>query len=183
MNRKRILSLFLRLLWGFIGIVSLLLGITGWSDGLRVWFEWLGRVDPDTGRWVFVVVGLSLIAAPTVYKLLVDVRRQRKDKRDRLEHERFQHMGYVAACATVNEYIKYAIEEKPDGRRLTIRLAILDAFEKTCPDGMTGHKSYNGYLLNSWLRYNAAELLIKHRHTLQRQVTSPTVTPADSDEQ
>ena len=117
MNRKRILSLFIRLSWRFIGIVSLLLGIAGWPDGLRVWFEWLGRVDPDTGRWIFVVVGLSLIAAPTAYSLLVAVRRQRKDKRDHLEHERFQHMDYMAACATVDEYTKYAIEEKPDKLR------------------------------------------------------------------
>ena len=45
--------------------------------------------------------------------------------------------------------------------------AILNKFEELCPGGVPEKAVYNGYLLNAWLRFNAAELLIKNQNELK----------------
>ena len=101
-------------------------------------------------------VSLAAIASPVVYGRLVAWNRRRQDKR-------FQNLGYLAACATVNAYIQFSTK----GGGPFVAHTIIRKFEELCPEGVVGKAIYDGYLINSWLRFNAAELLIKHQNELK----------------
>ena len=56
---------------------------------------------------------------------------------------------------------------QPKGGGPFVAHTIIRKFEELCPEGVVGKAVYNGYLLNSWLRFNAAELLIKRQSELK----------------
>lgn len=60
-----------------IGIVLDIIGIGGFSDDIKQWGIWknnymgLNSLDQNTWRWIFVIVGTGMIAAPTIWKKLL----------------------------------------------------------------------------------------------------------------
>ena len=114
-------------------------------------------VDSEAARWIVTLVSLAAIAYPVVHwKCGIWIERRR--------HKRFQNLGYLAACGTVDAYIKFASK----GGGPFAAHPILTKFEELCPEGVPEKAVYNGYLLNAWLRFNAAELLIKSQSALKR---------------
>ena len=138
------------------GLVGLLLSVPTWPDRWRAWLGVFGMVDSEAARWAVVAVSLVAIASPVIYGRLVAWNRQRKEKR-------FRNLDYLSACATVDAYIKFSAK----GGGPFVAHTIIRKFEELCPEGVVGKAVYNGYLLNSWLRFNAAELLIKHQSELK----------------
>ena len=103
-----------------------------------------------------MAASLVAIASPVTYGRLVAWNRRRKDKR-------FRNLDYLTACATVDAYIKFSAK----GGGPFVAHTILRKFEERCPEGVVETAVYDGYLLNSWLRFNAAELLIKNQNELK----------------
>ena len=100
-----------------------------------------------------MMVSLAAIACPVVYWGVASWIKRRR-------HKRFQNLGYLAAWGTVNDYIKYAAK----GGGTSTANAILNKFKELCPEGVPVKAVYDGYLLNAWIRFNAAELLIKNQN-------------------
>ena len=99
-----------------------------------------------------MMVSLAAIAYPVVYwRVGVWIERRR--------HKRFKNLDYLTACATVHAYTQFS----PKNSSAFIEHRIISKFEELCPEGVTGEATYDGYLLNSWLRFNAAELLIRNQ--------------------
>ena len=122
-------------------------------------------VNTEAARWIVTAVCLAAIAYPVVYwRVGVWI----EDRR----HKRFKNLDYLTACATVNEYIKFSAK----GGGPFVAHTIIKKFEELCPKGVTGKAVYNGYLLNSWLRFNAAELLIKHQNEFA-EIPNPDEKP------
>ena len=100
-----------------------------------------------------MMVSLAAIACPVVYwRVGIWIKRRR--------HKRFQNLDYLTACGTVNAYIKFSAK----GGGPFVDHTILNKFEELCPEGVPEKAVYNGYLLNAWLRFNAAELLVKNQN-------------------
>ena len=100
-----------------------------------------------------MTVSLAAIAFPVVYwRVGIWIERRR--------HKRFKNLDYLTACATVNAYTQFS----PKISSAFIEHRILSKFEELCPEGVPEQAVYNGYLLNEWLRFNAAELLIKNQN-------------------
>ena len=114
-----------------------------------------------------MAVSLPAIASPVVYGQLVAWNRRRKDKR-------FKNLDYLTACATVNAYTQFS----PKISSAFIEHRILRKFEELCPEGVPEQAVYNGYLLNEWLRFNAAELLIKNQNEFKGLPMKPMLDPA-----
>ena len=134
------------------GVVGLVLSVPTLPDRWRAWLGVVGMVDSDAARWAVTAVSLVAIASPVIYGRLVAWNRRRKDKR-------FRNLDYLSACATVDAYIK----SSGKGRRHFVAHSIIMKFQELCPEGVVREAVYNGYLLNSWLRYN-----------LRRTTTGPT---------
>ena len=69
----------------------------------------------------------------------------------------------MSGCATVDAYINFLAK----GGGPFVAHKIIKKFEELCLEGIVGKVVYDGYLLNSWLRFNAAELLIKNQSELK----------------
>lgn len=147
------------------GIVGLVLSVPTWPDSWRAWLGVVGKVDSEEARWAVAVVSLVAIASPVIFGQLVAWNRRRKDKR-------FRNLGYLSACATVDAYIKFSAK----GGGPFVAHMIIRKFEELCPEGVVGKAIYNGYLLNSWLRFNAAELLVEHQSEL-KELPNPGEKP------
>ena len=156
MNWKRFLGRVLKVAMPVLGSIGLLLSVPTWPEQWRVWLGVVGTIDSDAARWAVAMVSLVAIASPGIYRRLVGWHRRRKDKR-------FRNMKYLSACATVDAYIKYSAK----GGGPFVAHAIITKFEELCPEGVVEKAVYDGHLLNSWLRFNAAELLIKHQNELK----------------
>ena len=156
MNWKRILVRASKVAIPCLGAVGLILNVPTYPDRWREFLGAVGMVNSEVTRWIVMVVCLAAIAYPVVYwRVGVWLERRR--------HKRFQNLDYLTACATVNAYIKFSAK----GGGPFIEQAIITKFEELCPEGVPEKAVYNGYLLNSWLRFNAAELLIKHQNELE----------------
>ena len=83
---------------------------------------------------------------------------------ERRRHKRFQNLGYLTACGTVDAYIKFSAK----GGDHFAAHAILTKFEELYPEGVPEKAIYNGYLLNAWLRFNVAEILVKNHNEFKR---------------
>ena len=165
MNWKRTIVRASKVAIPCLGAVGVVLSIPAWPDRLRTLLAVVGMVDSETARWAVMVVSLAAIAYPVVYwRVSVWLERRR--------HKRFLNLGYLTACATVNAFTKFST--KSCGH--LVDHAIIKKFEELCPEGAPEKAVYNGYLLNSWLRFNAAELLIKHRDELEG-IPSPDEKP------
>ena len=156
MTWRRALARGFKIALPCLGAFGLALSIFEWPDRLRSFLGAVGMVNSEVARWIVTVVCLAAIAYPVVYwRVGVWLERRR--------HKRFQNLHYLTACATVNAYIKFSAK----GSGPFIEHAIIRKFEGLCPEGVPEKAVYNGYLLNSWLRFNAAELLIKHQNELE----------------
>ena len=152
MTWKRALARSLKIAVPCLGVVGLALSIFEWPDRLRSFLGVVGMVDSEVARWVVTVVCLAAIAYSVVYwRVGVWIERRR--------HKRFKNLDYLTACATVNAYTQFS----PKISSAFIEHRIISKFEELCPEGVTGKATYDGYLLNSWLRFNAAELLIRNQ--------------------
>lgn len=143
------------------GLVGLILSVPTWPDRWREWLGVVGMVDSESARWTVVVVSLVAIAFPVIYGRLVAWNSGRKEKR-------FRNLDYLSACATVDAYIKFSA----NGGGPFVAHSIIRKFEDLCPEGVVGKAVYDGYLLNTWLRFNAAELLVKNQSELKGLPTS-----------
>lgn len=153
MTWKRTLVLASKVAIPCLGAVGLILNVPTWPDRWRELLGTIGMVDSEVARWTVTAACLAAIAYPVVYwRVGVWIERRR--------HKRFQNLDYLAACGTVDAYIKFSA----NGGGHFIAHAILTKFEELCPEGVPQKAIYNGYLLNAWLRFNAAELLIKNQN-------------------
>ena len=155
MNWKRAFVRALKVAIPCLGVTGLVLSLPAWPDQWRTFLSIVGVVDSEVARWVAMAVSLAAIASPVVYERLIAWNRRRQDRR-------FRNLGYLAACETANAYIRFSAK----GGGPFVAHTIIRKFEELCPEGVVGKAVYDGYLLNVWLRFNAAELLIKHRNEL-----------------
>ena len=156
MNWKRFLVRGLKITISCLGLVGLVLSLPTWPDGLRTLLAAVGMVDSEAARWAVMAVSLVAIASPVISGRLVAWNRRRKEKR-------FRNLGYFSALGTVDAYIKFSAK----GGGPFVAHGIITRFEELCPEGVVGKGVYDGYLLDSWLRFNAAELLIKSQSELK----------------
>lgn len=153
MTWKRALARGLKVAVPCLGVFGLVLSIFEWPDRLRSFLAVVRTVDSEAARWAVMLVSLAAIAYPVVHwRVGIWIERRR--------HKRFQNLDYLAACGTVDTYIKLSAK----GGGPFVAHAILNKFEELCPEGVPEKAIYNGYLLNAWLRFNAAELLIRHQN-------------------
>ena len=78
-----------------------------------------------------------------------------------------KYMDYATASYSVGQLVDPAVI----GRRsvtVTIVCDILDKFEEMHPEGKTDDGGYDGSLLESWVSYNIAYLLVNKRGDMQR---------------
>lgn len=157
MRWKRALAFGWKFVLPALGTIGAALSVIEWPDRLRSLLAMVGMIDSETARWTVMIVSLVAIASPVVFwRVGTWIERRR--------HKRFQNLGYVDACGTVNAYIKFSANV---GGHFVAH-TILTRFEEVCPEGVPERAVYNGYLLNSWLRFNAAELLVNNRSALKR---------------
>ena len=156
MTWKRFLERAWKVAMPLFGLAGLVLSMPTWPDRWRAWLGVVGMVDSEVARWAVVAVSLVAIASPVIYGRLVAWHRRRKDKR-------FRNLDYFSACATVEAYIKFSAK----GGGPFVTHTIIRKFEELCPEGVVEKAVYNGYLLNSWLRFNAAEFLIRNQNELK----------------
>ena len=157
MDWKRTLGRGSRVVFPCFGLVGLILNVPTYPDRWRGFLGVVGMVDSEVARWVVTGVCLVAMAYPVVYwRVGVWIERRR--------HKRFKNLDYSTACATVNAYTRFS----PKISSAFIEHRIITKFEELCPEGVPEQAIYNGYLLNAWLRFNAAKLLIKHQSELER---------------
>ena len=147
---KRVLVL----LWSVLCVGSLILGASGWPENIATWSTWAGDVGAEAWRWILVAFGLSATVRHLVRSVAAHVRKVRLAKSVEL-----RYADYARASYMVHQYTKYVTEDARAGVQISTTYGMLQAFEKAHPEGVHKDGGYDGRLLESWIRYNAANLL------------------------
>ena len=154
---------FLLITWNVVAAAAFVLGVSGWPVNVEVWFDWIRGVPSHAWRWIFGAGGFAINAASFVY--LVVIPRVVKARREKRAEERY--VDYSGACYIVSGYTKLWLRESRAGVEISTTKSILDAFERSCPEGKHRDDGYDGHLLHAWIRYNAGGLLLSNTSSLK----------------